>query len=189
MGPIGEMGLVLAKTLGLMVGALAVMVVGIVVVMDIWAKRHTANMIYCIFLEQRSLFSKLLKVEGNKVYLGKGDDKEEYLLDTTKQFWAWWPSGLPRMVQVPVRTHWYLRSVPEPVDPENVRASISSKSLRLISDEALLKATWKDVRESVGVIAPVRGGSSLALILVFATLAISGFTLYLVMGIKQMLGG
>jgi hypothetical protein len=189
MEPVGQLGLVLLKTLGMMVGALAVLVVVTVVFLDIWAKRHVAGMIYCVFLEQRSLFSKLLKIESEKVYLGKGDNKEEYLLDTNKQFWTWWPPGLPRMVQVPVRTHWYLRNTPEPIDPENVTASISSRSLRLISDEAMLKATWKDVRESVGAAAPVRQGSNLALILVFATLAVSGFTLYLVMGIKHMLGG
>lgn len=181
--------LVLLKTLGLMVLAVAVMIVIMIVFMDIWAKRHTTNMIFGIFLEQRSLFSKLLKIEGDKVYLGRGDNREEYLLNTQKQFWAWWPPGLPRAIQVPVRAHWYLRNVPEPVDPENTSSSISSKALRMISDESMLRSTWKDIRESVGGPTPSRQGSSLALVLVFVTLAISGFTLYLVMGIKSTIGG
>jgi len=189
MDPTLEFLLMLGKTFGLMLAALATMLIVGVVFLDIWAKIHTTNMIYCIFLEQRQLFSKLLKIESEKVYLGKGDNKEEYLLDTTKQFWAWWPPGLPKTVQVPVRTHWYLRNVPEPIDPENVEASISARALRLISDESMLRATWKDVRESIGAGAPLRQESMLALILVFATLAISGFTLYLVMSIKTMLGG
>ncbi len=189
MESVGELLLVLGKTVGLMLLAFAVMGIGMVVFLDIWAKRHTANMIFAIFLEQRSLFSKLLKIENEKVYLGRGDNKEEYLLDTSKQFWAWWPSGLPRMVQVPVRTHWYLRNVPEPVDPENVSSSISSRSLRMISDESMLRSTWKDIRESVGGPTSVRQGSSFALILIFVVLAIVGFNLYLTMGIKSMLGG
>ena len=189
MDPILALLIVLGKTLGLMFAALATLGIVGVVFLDIWAKRHTANMIYGIFLEQRSLFSKLCKIDGGKIYLGRGDNKEEYLLDTTKQFWAWWPPGLPKMVQVPVRTHWYLRNVPEPVDPENIESSISSRSLRMISDESMLRSTWKDIRESVGAAAPMRQGSSLALIMIFATLAVSGFTLYLVMGIKSLLGG
>jgi len=189
MDPTTAILLTLGKTVGLMCGTLAIMVIGLIVFMDIWAKRHTAGMIYAIFLEQRSLFSKLLKIENGKVYLGKGDDKEEYLLDTDKQFWAWWPAGMPKMVQVPVRAHWYIRNTPEPVDPENAEASISARSLRMISDEAMLRSTWKDIRESIGGGAITRPGSSLALILVFATFAVSGFTLYLVLQLKTMLGG
>lgn len=189
MDPIIALLLTLGKTLGLMLLFLAVMCIGSIVFLDIWAKRHTADKVYCIFLEQRHLFSKLLKIDNDKVYFGKGDKKEEYLLDTLKQFWAWWPPGLPKSIQVPVRAHWYLRNTPEPVDPENVEASISARSLRLISDESMLRSTWKDIRESIGVTAPVRQGSMLALILIFASLAVSGFTLYLVMEIKAMLGG
>jgi len=185
----GEAMLVLGKTLGLMLLAVGAMIILMVVFMDIWAKRHTTNMIFGIFLEQRSLFSKLLKIEGGKIYLGRGDNREEYLLNTQKQFWAWWPPGLPRAMQVPVRSHWYLRNTPEPVDPENASSSISSKALRMISDESMLRATWKDTRESVMGPTTARKGSTLALILVFVTLAISGFTLYLVMGIKSTIGG
>lgn len=185
----GDMLMVLGKTMGLMLIALAVMVIGLIVFMDIWAKRHTSGMIYCIFLEQRSLFSKLLKIDGAKVYLGKGENKEEYLLDVDKQFWAWWPPGLPRSIQVPVRTHWYVRNTPEPVDPENTGASISAKALRIISDEAMLRSTWKDIRESIGAGVPLRQGSSLALIMVFANLALTGLCLYLVMQVKTAVGG
>ena len=70
MGPVGELLLVLGKTLGLMLAAFAVMGIGSVVFLDIWAKRHTSNKIFCLFLEQRHLFSKLLKIESDKVYMG-----------------------------------------------------------------------------------------------------------------------
>ncbi len=188
MDPMLEFLITLGKTLGLMLAAVAGMLIIGAVFLDIWAKRHTANMIYCIFLEQRSLFSNLLKIENGKVYLGKGDKREEYLLDTKKQFWCWWPPGLPKAIQVPVRTHWYTRNVPEPVDPES-STSISARSLQMISDEAMLRSTWKDIKESIGAVSPLRKSSLIIPLLILATLAVSGFTLYLVMTVKTMLGG
>jgi len=188
MGPTGELLMALGKTIGLMIATLAVFTVGLLVFLDLWAKKAVQNRIYAIFLEQRSLFSKLLKIDGGKIYLGRGDKKEEYLLDTGKQFWAWWPSGMPRMVQIPVRAHWYIRNRPEPVDPENVEATLSARSMMMISDEGMLRQTWKDIRESTGL-GPAKKSSSIALILIFVTLALVGFNIYMTMQLKSMLGG
>lgn len=185
--PILDFLLLLGKTFGLMLAVLVGMCIIMVVFLDIWAKRHTTGMIYCIFLEQKHLFSRLLKIDSERVYLGKGDDKEEYLLDTSKQFWTWWPPGLPRMIQVPVRTHWYLRNIPEPIDPENTDSSISSRSLRMISDETMLRSTWKDIRESIGAVSPARRGNTLLLVLVFITMTVSGFALYMVLEMQTLL--
>ena len=113
-----------------------------------------------------------------------GEKKEEYMLDTDKQFWAWWPAGLPRILQIPVRAHWYIRNVPEPVDPENITSSLSARSLMMISDEAMLKQTWKDIRESTGL-GPAKRSSSIALILIFTTLALVGFNIYMTMQLKS----
>lgn len=188
MGPTGELLTILGRTIGLMVATIAVLAVGLLVFLDLWAKKAVQNRIYAIFLEQRSLFSKLLKIDGGKIFMGRGEKKEEYLLDTTKQFWAWWPPGLPRMIQIPVRAHWYIRNVPEPVDPENLEATLSARSLMMISDEALLRQTWKDVRESTGLTG-ARRGSSFALILIFVTLALVGFNIYMTIQLKSLLGG
>lgn len=189
MEPVGELALVILKSLGLMLAVVAVFGIGLVVFLDLWAKQAVQSRIYAIFLEQRSLFSRLLKIDGEKIYLGRGDKKEEYLLDTTKQFWAWWPSGMPRIIQIPVRAHWYVRNSPEPIDPEHVEATISSRSMRMISDEALLRTMWRDMREATMGPLQTRRSSSLAIIMIFAILALVGFNLYLTMGIKSMLGG
>jgi len=176
---------VLAEILGIVFGTMLVLTVGFMFFLDIWAKRTTVGRIYCFFLEQRNLSGRLLKTDSGKVFMGKGEDKEEYLLDHTRQFWTWWPPGLPKFIQVPVRSHFYIRHNPEPFDPENLEAMISTKSLRIISDEAMLRQTWKDVRESTGVRGAVRNSaSSWVLILVFATLAVVAFNAYTIMELQ-----
>ena len=181
--------LVMSKIIGLLLGVLAIFTIGIILVIDIWAKKAAQGRIYALFLEQRSLFSKLLKIDNGKVYLGKGDAKEEYLLDTKKQFWAMWPGGLPKFLQVPIRAHWYLRNSPEPVDPENAEATLSARSRRMLSDEAMLKATWHDVRESTMGPQTAQRGSGMALILIFMCLMASSLNIYLTMSIQKMLKG
>jgi len=185
MGPWMEAFGVLAKVMGIVLGTMAVLVLGFAFFLDVWAKRTTQNRIYCFFIEQKHLFGKLLAEDGGKVFMGRGENKEEYLLDPNKQFWTSWPPGLPKFLQVPVRSHFYIRHNPEPYDPENLEAMISSRSLRLISDEAMLKQTWKDVRETTGV----RGGmgsnaNTWVLILIFITILLVGFCLYMIMGLQ-----
>jgi len=172
----------LMKILGIVLGTMAVMLTGFILFLTIWAKRATQDRVYCFFLEQKALFGKLLIIKDSKVAMGRGENREEYLLDHNKQFWSWWPAGLPRFIQVPVRSHIYIRYNPDPFDPENSEAMISSKSLRLISDEAMLKQTWKDVRESTGARGVVTNRTtSWVLILVFAVLVVTAFNIYMTM--------
>jgi len=197
MGPWMEAFGALAKILGIVLGTMVVLTVGFAFFLDVWAKRMTHNQMYCFFVEQKHLFGRLLKVDNGKVYMGKGESKEEYLLDHNKQFWTWWPPGLPKFLQVPVRSHFYVRHNPEPFDPENLDALISSTSLRLISDEAMLKQTWKDVRETTGIRASAgTNANTWVLILTFISLLVSGIVLYMVMNMqssfeefRKMLGG
>ena len=182
MSPYVEASLALAKILGIVLGTMAVMLTGFILFLTIWAKNATQDRVYCFFLEQKALFGKLLKIDGGKVSMGRGENKEEYLLDSGKQFWSWWPAGLPKFIQVPVRSHIYSRFNPEPFDPENLEAMISARSLRLISDEAMLKQTWKDVRESTGTRGALANrANSWTLILVFAVLVVVAFNIYMTM--------
>jgi len=188
MGATGELLMALGKTIGLMIATLIVFAVGLIVFLDLWAKKAVQNRIYAIFLEHKQLFSKLLKIDGDKIYLGRGEKKEEYLLDTSKQFWAWWPAGMPRTIQIPVRAHWYIRNQPNPVDPENMEATLSARSMMMITDEGMLRQTWKDIRESTGL-GPAKKSSGIALILIFVTLALVGFNIYMTMQLKDMVIG
>ena len=190
MSPYVEAFAALMKILGIVLGTMAIMLTGFILFLTIWAKRATQDRMYCFFLEQKALFGKLLKIDGGKVAMGKGENKEEYLLDSGKQFWSWWPAGLPKFIQVPVRSHIYARFNPEPFDPENLEAMISARSLRLISDEAMLKQTWKDVRESTGARGAIGSkANSWTLILVFAVLVVAAFNIYMTMQLQTDIAG
>ena len=172
----------LGKILGIFVGIFVLFVVILVVYVDIWVKMHTKGKIVALFLDNRSIFGALLTIEdGNKAYYGKGDKREMYLLDDKKQYISLYPSGLPRILQAPVRTYWYIRNQPNPIDGTAKSIPLTSRMLRQISDEAMVKATWRDVRESVGVGGAQKKASNLALYIVFANLALIAFTLYLTM--------
>lgn len=176
----------LVKIFGTVVGVMAIGVLVLVIFIDIWAKKATVGRFNCLFLEQKHLFSRLLKEDSGHVYLGRGENREQYLLDPGKQFWAHWPAGLPAALQVPVRAHFYVRYNPEPWDPEKLEALISSRSLRIISDEAMLKTTWKDVRDSAGARGGLAAGlPSWALALLLACTALSGIALYMIMGLQK----
>ncbi len=181
--------LVLAKTMGLMIGVLLVLGAGFIVTIDIWGKRSTEARLLGVFLDHRKLYSKLLLVDVERAYLGRGDKREEYYLDKDKQYWAGWPAGLPSVLQIPVRAHLYIRNQSEPLDPENPEATLSARSRMMISDEAMLKTTWRDVREAAGGAAPATRSSSMAIILLAGNLALTGFILYLVLNVQTLLGG
>ncbi len=173
--------LTMGKIFGIFFGIFALFVIILVVYVDIWVKMHTKGKIVALFLDNRSIFGALLTIEdGNKAYYGKGDKREMYLLDDKKQYISLYPSGLPRILQAPVRTYWYIRNQPNPIDGSAKAIPLTSRMLRQISDEAMVKATWKDVRESVGVGAQKKS-SNMALYLVFACLALIAFNLYLTM--------
>jgi len=171
----------LGKVLGIFVGIFVVFILALIVYIDIWLKFHTRGKVVALFLDNKSIFSALLTIEdGNKVYYGKGDKREMYVLDDKKQYLSLYPAGLPRFLQTIVRTYWYIRNTPTPIDVTGRVTALTSRMLRQISDEAMVRQTWKDVRESAGVAAQKKA-SNLALYLVFASLALIAFNLYLTM--------
>jgi hypothetical protein len=171
----------LGKIVGIFLGVFIVFVLSLIVYIDIWLKFHTRGKVTALFIDNKSIFGALLTIEdSNKVYYGKGDKREMYVLDDKKQYLSLYPAGLPRFLQIVVRTYWYIRNNPTPVDVTGRVTPLTSRMLRQISDEAMVKQTWKDVRESAGVGAQKKA-SNLALYLVFASLALIAFNLYLTM--------
>lgn len=172
----------LAKVMGIFLGIFVVFVLGLIVYVDIWLKFHTKGKIVAIFIDNKSIFSALLTIEdSNKVFYGKGDKKEEYLLEDDKQYLSLYPAGLPRFLQITVRTYWYIRNQSVPVNITGKRSlGLTARMLRMISDEAMVKQTWKDVRESQGLVQKKAGGS-LALYIVIGCLGLIVFNLYLTM--------
>lgn len=186
MGAFGGFSLAMLEVVGVMLGAIIVLALLAVAFLQIWVRRTVANKIYAIFLDQKHLFTALLPVEGDCIYYGKGEKKEKYLLDTNKQFWVLWPPAGSKLIGASVRAHWYVRNRPAPLDPEGKSANLTSRSLRMIGDEAMLKTTWKDIRDSSGVPAgKVR--SNITTILLIGLAVLGALNLYLIMNLQKVL--
>lgn len=191
-----EIFMVILKSLGISFGICAVVLIVFLVGTMFWVRIVVRNRVYCFFLsESKQLTGKLLKPESNTIVVGSGDDAPKYLTHPKKQFWSFWPPGFPRFVQEPVPTLIYVAGNAEPLDPYDTASLISPESLRRISDESMLKQTWKDVRETLGVKAAF-GGNTLLLILVGVAIVASGAAAFIaytnmdmINKIVEMLGG
>lgn len=165
---------VIMKSLGLSFGICAIVVVLVMVGSLFWVRWAVKGKVCCYFLaENKQMTNKILKPQSETVILGKGDDATKYLIHPSKQFWSFWPPGFPKFIQEPVQTLIYVSGNVEPIDPFNTKSLISPESLRKISDESMLKQTWKDVRETAGI----RGAGKtdkILLILVLAAVVASG---------------
>ena len=188
--------IVILKSLGTSLGIVSVVLIVFLVGTMFWVRTAVRSRVYCFFLsESKQMTGGLYKPESNTIIVGNGDDAPKYLIHPSKQFWSFWPPGLPRFVQEPVPTYFYVQGNAEPLDPYDRTALISPESLRKISDESMLKQTWKDVRETLGIKAKF-GGNMLLLILIAVVgllagvAAFIGFTNMGVLDeIMRMLGG
>ena len=188
--------IVILKSLGLSFGICAVVLFFALTGSLFWIRSKVRDKCYCFFLsESKQLKGKLLKPERSTILVGSGDDAPKYMIHSTKQFWSAWPPGFPRYVQEPVPTYFFVEGNAEPLDPYDRKSLISPESLRKISDEAMLKQTWKDIRETLGIKAAF-GGNTLLIVLVLIAVLASGLAAYMsfqnmnqISEILHMLGG
>lgn len=144
---ISMVGQSLALAMGISALTLIVFMVGSV----FYIRTKVKGNIYCYLLAaNKQLYGYLLKPKAFSVTLKLGEEEKKFLIHPTKQFWSFWPPGFPRNVQEPVPTYMFCEGNAEPLDPFDRKAIISEDSLLKISDEAMLRQTWKDVRDSVG---------------------------------------
>jgi len=121
-----------------------------------------------VLAANKQLNGHLLKPHSFCITIGHGEKEVKFLTHPSKQFWSYWPPGFPRIIQEPIPTYLYSEGNAEPIDPFDRKALISPESLMKISDDAMLKQTWKDVRETLGVKTPL--GAKLTPILVLVTI-------------------
>ena len=170
---------VILKSLGMSLGICAITLVVFGVGMLFWVRASVRDRVFCFFLsENRQMKSKLHKPTGNTIIVGSGADAVKYVQHSSKQFWSFWPPGMPRFVQEPVSTLLYVEGNIEPLDPYDRKSLMSPEALMKISDEAMLKQTWKDVRETMGM-KPAIKGNLLLLVLVLIAVAMSSVAAYL----------
>ncbi len=194
---------VLLQATGMSLG-IAVVVCGLAIFfllagMTWWIRRKTKGNVFIYFIEpNKQINTKLLKVKGNHVVTtGPSGDPEMYMLSPKKAMWQHWPPGVPNFVKEPIPTLIYVRNRAEPLDPYSGKKIITGSSLFYMQDEGMLKQTWKEAREAVGIrgaLQQSRDVLMLGLIIVVGVVAIIG--LYMtwkmagdVSSLKHMIGG
>jgi len=146
-----ELVITLIKSFGLMMGISGgtLMVFGLAMI--IWVRKNAKSKVYAFFVEpNREITAELLTVDpkANAEKL-RSKDGGDYLIHPTKMFWHSWPPGFPSWVKEPIPAAWYVRNKAEPLDPVNSKSLITAHSLRYMTDEEMLKQTWKDARQSI----------------------------------------
>ena len=174
------MFIVIAKSLGMSFGVCAVVLVIVLIFMMFWVRKVVQDKVYAYILSgNRQMKGRLVKPDADDTFtIGHNADSPKFLTHSSKQFWSFWPPGLPRFVQEPVPTLFYVAGNAEPLDPYDRTSLISPEALRKISDEAMLKQTWKDVRETLGIKSSFSGNKLLIILVLVAVLA-SGIAAYL----------
>jgi len=163
--------IVLLKTLGLAAGAIIV----ILVMMSFQIKVRTKDKIYCLFIpDNKHVRTTLIKPDSGQLPLGKGADKTKYLASKERQFEMDYPPGFPSMLQQSVRALMFVQGQAEPINIYNTKSMITALTLMKISDEALLKAMWRDVKESVGLKAGGFNSKLVYLILILSAVGAVG---------------
>jgi len=167
-----EVLVVILKSLGMSLGICSVVMVFFFVGMLFWVRTAVRDRVYCFFLSgNRQMKGKLLKPKGDVIIVGSGEDSVKYVQHSSKQFWSFWPPGMPRFVQEPIPTLLYVEGNIEPLDPYDRKSLMSPEALMKISDEAMLKQTWKDVRETMGMKSTLKGNMLLLILVLVAVLA------------------
>lgn len=165
----------LGTSLAIMAAVLGVFLVGSV----FWVRSAVKNRTYCFFLaENKQLSGKLLKATSNMIKVGSGDAATAYIAHPSKEFWSFWPPGFPRFIQEPVPTLFFVEDNAEPLDPYDRKSLITPQSLMKVSDEAMLKQTWKDVKESMGLKGQPKSDKML-LLLILAAIGMSTIAAYM----------
>lgn len=141
----------LVQSFGLMMGISAGTLVFFALATIIWVRKNAKSKVFAFFLEpNRELTTELITVdpEGTPEKI-RSKDGGDYLIHPTKMFWHSWPPGFPTWVKEPIPAAVYVRNQTEPLDPANTKSLITAHSLRYMTDEEMLKQTWKDAREQL----------------------------------------
>ena len=146
-----DLVITLIQSFGLMMGISGGTLVFFALATIIWVRKNAKSKVFAFFLEpNRELTTELITVdpEGTPEKI-RSKDGGDYLIHPTKMFWHSWPPGFPAWVKEPIPAAVYVRNQTEPLDPANTKSLITAHSLRYMTDEEMLKQTWKDAREQL----------------------------------------
>jgi hypothetical protein len=121
----------------------------------VFVKLSSKGKVAAVFIDTRSIYSRLFKEDtmNQCIWRGKEDNpnREKYKLIADKSFELEWPGGFPWILRTKLKAWIYTRNNDEPWDPSNMKVVMSARMNRMISDEALLRTMWKDIRTATGI--------------------------------------
>lgn len=162
-------GLTMTQLLEWVIGIYVIMFVMFAIFLFFWIKWHAKGKVAAVFMTTRRISSTLAKedTENTCIWIGKDSDpnREKYKLIPEKSFEIKWPSGLPWFFQERLRAWIFTRNNDEPWDPSNMRVTMSARMNRMVSDEALLKTMWRDIRIATTGAGAVGTGLNMKLLL------------------------
>ncbi len=170
--------------LALVIGTLTIMIF----LFTWWIRKIAKGSVYAYFVEENNQVSTRLAkvVDGRLDIIGPDGDPESYVVHPKKTLWTFWPPGVPQFLKVPIPSCMYVRDRAEPIDPFRGKSLVTASALKYMTDEGVLKQTWKEARESIGL-KPVSQVKSNLVMYILLGLAITvGFvSVYMVMGISS----
>jgi hypothetical protein len=146
-----ELVITLIKSFGLMMGISGGTLLVFGLAMIVWVRKNAKSKVFAFFVEpNRELTTELITIDpqGNPDKV-RSEDGGDYLIHPTKMFWHSWPPGFPSWVKEPIPACLYVRNQAEPLDPVNTKSILTAHSLRYMTDEEMLRQTWKDAREQL----------------------------------------
>lgn len=145
-------------------------------------KRAIHGRVLAVFVgKDRTIHSELVKLQSEKFRYGEGD----YLVLHHRIFWTRWPPALPDWMRETVPTLFYIHNQAEPIDPYKSESALTANALRYITDEGMLRQTWKEAREAVG---ERMAGANITLYLAIASVVLTGVVGFLVYRLSAQVG-
>lgn len=140
--------LVLIKTIAMAFGVIFV----ILVMMAMRIKASARSKICCFYINDDKLLTwKLLEPDSELLPWSKKGDKVKSLASKERQFDVDYPLGFPAFLQVRIKALEYVVGNAEPVNLFGTKAIITEGLLQRISDDAVMKGMWRDMREGLGL--------------------------------------
>lgn len=112
-----------------------------------WVKTKAKGNIHAFFIEpNKQVAREMIKVQADGTLESK--DGGTYKISPDKILWSKWPPALPTWIQEVVPTCFFERNKPEAFVPDAPKSLLTSKGIRNIIDERMLKQTVADARSS-----------------------------------------
>jgi hypothetical protein len=161
---------VLVKTLALAFAAIFV----ILAIMSLRVKAETKGKICCFFLGDDKLLTwRLIAPESELLpWNKKSGDKVKSLASKERQFDVYYPLGFPLFLQCRIKALMFVEGDAEPKDlfsSTKGKTIITEQLLQKISDDAVMKGMWRDMREGLGL--KTRGPNTKTVLLVIVIIA------------------